>query len=110
MSTESDAEKWDRRRRNLAGLIGYKGTTPSAVSKQAGYSVNTLSKFLRGETKTLSWDTLERICDVLDLPSPAILDTDNPFSQAKLRLYQIINEMSDDQAAEELRRLQDLRS
>lgn len=68
-------------------------------------SVNTLAKFLRGETKSISWDTLERFCEVLEIPNAAILDSDNPFSDAKFRLFDLINKMSEDEAKEELDRL-----
>ncbi|MBD8875418.1 helix-turn-helix domain-containing protein [Roseibium polysiphoniae] len=104
MSDEDNADLWNRRRKNLRALIAYKGTNSSQVCKAANLSVNTLSKFMRGETHTLRWETLERICKILEIPNAAILDSDNPFSESKTRLYELIEKMTDEQAEAELER------
>lgn len=105
MSSKPSGDLWDRRRRNLRALIAYKGTNPSAVSKAADLSINTLSKFLRGETHTLRWETLERICGSLNISNVAILDSSNPLSDSKMRLYDLIDKMSEEEAAREVSRL-----
>ncbi|MDX5595633.1 MULTISPECIES: helix-turn-helix domain-containing protein [Stappiaceae] len=94
----NEEDLWDRRRRNLAAIIAYKRMTPKEVSEKAGYSINTVSKFLRADTKSLRWSTLEAICSVIGLPSAQILDSDNPLSTAKAELYELINGMSEDEA------------
>ncbi|MBD8894024.1 helix-turn-helix domain-containing protein [Roseibium litorale] len=109
MTLDSDQAIWDRRRKNLRALIAYKGTNPSQVSKQAELSVNTVSKFLRGETRTLTWENLERICKVLSIPNAAILDNKNPFSESKIKLYELIETMTDDEAEAELNRIHEMR-
>ena len=105
MSEDTQKALWDRRRKNLRALIAYKGTNPSKVSKEANLSVNTLSKFLRGETHTVRWETLESICEILDISNAAILDSPNPLSDAKMKLYALVDKMSDEQAEAELNRL-----
>lgn len=105
MSTDDTNELWDRRRRNLRALIAYKNTRPSAVSKAADLSVNTLSKFLRGETHTLRWESLEKVCTVLGISNAAILDSSNPLSDAKMKLFALVEKMTEEQAEAELNRL-----
>lgn len=100
-------EIWDKRRRNLKALIATKDTTATQLARDAGLSINTLRKFLTGETKMMQWSTIEAICKALELPTPQILDADNPFSSAKSELYERIFEMSDQDAESLLERLAD---
>lgn len=85
--------------------MAVKGLKASPVAEAADLGVNTLSKFLRGDTKNMRWDTLEAVCKVIGISNPAVLDADNPFSDTKNKLYALIEEMSDEQAEEELARL-----
>jgi DNA-binding Xre family transcriptional regulator len=89
---------WERRRKNLKALIAYKDTNPARVAEQAGLSVNSIGKFIRGDTHTMKQETLDKICQVLDISNPAILDSANPLSAAKDALYARIAEMSDSEA------------
>lgn len=98
-------EIWEKRRRNLRAILAVKGLRASAVSKRASLGPNTLGKFLRGETKSLRWATLETICNEIGIANAAVLDADNPFSDTKNRLYELIEAMSDEQAEKELQRL-----
>ena len=90
---------WDLRRRNLKVLMTLKGFTASSLAEASGKSVNTVGKFLRGESKTMRWDTLDVICKTLELNSPAVLDAENPFSDTKNQLYDAIHAMTDEEAA-----------
>lgn len=96
---------WDKRRRNLSALMAIKGIKGSQAARMAGLSVNTINKFLRGETHSLRWDSLEQVCKVLGLNNPVVLDADNPFSDTKNKLYELIDKMSEDEAQAELDRL-----
>lgn len=98
MADQTDHDLWNRRRSNLRALIAYQSKNPSGVSKSASLSVNTLGKFLRGETHTLSWQNLEKVCKVLGIPNSAILDSENPFCESKTRLYGLIETMSEREA------------
>ena len=91
-------DKWDIRRRNLKVLIAVRDTNPTQLAKDAGLSVNSITKFLRKETKALRGDTLDKICAALGLNSPTILDSDNPFSDAKNKLYEVVDAMSEQEA------------
>ena len=107
MTADESGDIWDRRRRNLRALIAYKGTKPSIISREAKLSVNTLSKFLTGETRSLRWESLERVCNALDIPNIYILDSKNPLSESRASLYQMIEKMSDDEAEKALQWLKD---
>ena len=96
---------WELRRRNLRAIIAVKERNASEVAVAAGLAVNTLRKFLRGDTSKIRADTLERICSELGLANSLVLDAENPFSTTKNELYELIDGMTDDQAAEELDRL-----
>ena len=94
----SDTEMWERRRKNLKAVLAFKDRVAAQVSIEAGFSKNTIGKFTRGETYSLNWNTLEAICKVLDLPSAAVLDSENPLTTPKIELYGILKEISDDEA------------
>ena len=86
---------WERRRKNLRAVLAYKGSTATAASKQSGLSINTVSKFIRGETFSVRQDTLDKLCAVAGLSNSAMLATDNPLSANKNRLFEIIANLSD---------------
>lgn len=91
---------WELRRRNLNVLMTLKGHNKSTLAKASNKSINTIGKFLRGESKTMRWDTLDAVCKTLGLDSPAVLDSENPFSDTKNQLYELIRAMSDTEASE----------
>lgn len=103
-------DKWAKRRRNLKALMAIKDKKPSPLAVEAGMSVNTLNKFLRGESKTMRWSTLENVCTALGLPNATILDADNPFSDSKSELYEIINDLSEEDAKQLLSHVKSLSS
>lgn len=96
--TQTELERWDLRRRNLSAIIAFKRTNAKQVSEKAGLSLNTVSKFVRGETHTLRWSTMEQVCKVLGLPNASILDEDNPLSSTKIKLYEYIEGLTEDEA------------
>lgn len=98
---------WDKRRRNLKAIIAVQGTNPTRVADAAKLSVNTLSKFLRGETKHMRSNSLEAVCKALGISNIAVLDADNPFSNTKNKLYELIEHMSEEEAAEHLKHIQE---
>jgi DNA-binding Xre family transcriptional regulator len=89
---------WERRRKNLRALIAYKDTNPARVADEAGLSVNSIGKFIRGDTHTMKQETLDKVCKALGIANPAILDSENPLSTAKDALYARVAEMSDAEA------------
>ncbi|UTS79631.1 hypothetical protein [Phaeobacter piscinae] len=95
---------WDKRRANLGALIGYKGKKAAQICADAGIAPNTLGKFMRGESKTLSQKSLEEILRVLG-SNLAALDSNNPLSNTKTELFKLIDGMSEEEALKELDRL-----
>lgn len=96
---------WDKRRRNLAAWMAAHGHNGAQVARDADLSVNTVNKFLKGENHTLRWSTLEKICEVVGINNIAVLDSDNPFSGPKNKLYALIEAMTEEEAEKELARL-----
>lgn len=96
---------WEKRRRNLRALLAHKGLNATQVAKLAEVAPNSVGKFLRGDNKTMNGDTLERVLAAADIPSVSVLDADNPFSDAKAQLFKLIDDMSEAEAEQELKRL-----
>lgn len=101
----ADKELWERRRRNLRALIATKQTNATQIATDAKLSKNTLRKFLSGETISMKWDTLEKVCKALDIRTPMVLDADNPFAESKEQLYKMVFDMSDEEAKKLLEEL-----
>ncbi len=59
--------------------------TPYWLSKQTGISPNNISKICNGETSTIRFDTIEKLCKTLNCSINDIFDTDDPL------LKQLIN-------------------
>ncbi len=95
---------WEKRRANLGALMGAKRMKAAQVCQAAKVSPNTLGKFMRGESKTLSQKSLEAILAVLESNLMAI-DSNNPLSNAKTELFKIIEGMSEEEARQELERI-----
>ena len=89
---------WDKRRENMRAIIAYKGLTGTEVARRARVSLNTVTKFMRGESASLSAEALARICQVLEIHSELVLDLDEPLRSSKIELYRMINEMSEEDA------------
>ncbi len=96
---------WEKRRRNLKVLMAINNTNATRVALESDLSVNTINKFLNGQTKSMRWETLDKVCKTLGVQNPQVLDADNPFSEAKNELYALIEAMTDEQAEAELKRL-----
>ena len=52
--------------------------TPYWLSKQTGISPNNIGKICNGETVNIRFDTLEKICKVLDCTPNDIIVSDDP--------------------------------
>ncbi len=105
MRSHTSDDIWDRRRRNLRAVIAWQGTNPSRICQDANLSVNTLNKFLRGDTRTMRWESLERICAALEISNTAVLDSQNPWSENRKQLHALVEAMSEDEARDALNRL-----
>lgn len=63
-------------------ILAEKGKTPYWLSKQTGISPNNICKICNGETKNIRFDTIEKICKVLECtPNDLITSTDPHFNK-----------------------------
>ena len=62
--------------------------TPYWLGKQTGISQNNIGKICNGETSTIRFDTIEKICKALNCSINDIFETNDPQMQ-RLLAYQI---------------------
>lgn len=73
-------------------ILKKKGLTPYWLGKQTGISQNNILKICNGETSTIRFDTLEKICKALDCTPNEIIVSDDPQMKRLLLYYYKINE------------------
>ena len=71
--------------------------TPYWLSKQTGISQNNTLKICNGETATIRFDTIEKICKVLNCTPNDIIVSDDPQMKRLLTYAHNINDKSDTQ-------------
>lgn len=59
-------------------ILEQQNKTPYWLGKQTGISPNNIGKICNGETSTIRFDTLEKICIVLNCSINDLFTTDNP--------------------------------
>ena len=59
-------------------ILEEKGKTPYWLGKQTGISQNNIGKICNGETATIRFDTIEKICISLECTPNDIFQSDNP--------------------------------
>lgn len=64
-------------------ILEYKGKTPYWLSKQTGISPNNIGKICNGETNTIRFDTLEKICEALDCSIEELFESENNYKMYK---------------------------
>lgn len=69
-------------------ILQKQGKTPYWLGKQTGISQNNIGKICNGETSTIRFDTIEKICKALDVSINDIFTTDDPQLKRLLR-YQM---------------------
>ena len=73
-------------------ILESKGKTPYWLGKQTGISQNNIGKICNGETSTIRFDTLEKICDALDCSIEELFSSDNDKrKQQMLERFQASN-------------------
>lgn len=68
-------------------ILEQQGKTPYWLGKQTGISQNNIGKICNGETSTIRFDTIEKICKTLNCSINDIFETDDPQLK-RLLLYQ----------------------
>ena len=59
-------------------ILEEQGKTPYWLGKQTGISQNNIGKICNGETSTIRFDTIEKICKALNCSVNDIFETDDP--------------------------------
>ena len=74
-------------RLNIRKLLDEKGKSQYWLSKQTGISQNNILKICNGETSTIRFDTIEKICKALECSINDLFESDDPQMQ-RLLAYQ----------------------
>ena len=77
-------------------ILEEQGKTPYWLGKQTGISPNNIGKICNGETATIRFDTLEKICKALNCSINDIFTTDDPQMQRLLIYRSKLNEILGD--------------
>lgn len=64
-----------------------KGKTAYWLSKQTGISPNNIGKICNGETGTIRFDTIEKICKTLECTPNDLIVSDDPQMKRLLAYY-----------------------
>lgn len=62
-------------------ILQEQGKTPYWLGKQTGISQNNIGKICNGETSTIRFNTIEKICKSLNCSVNDIFDSDDPQMQ-----------------------------
>ena len=72
-------------------ILEEQGKTPYWLGKQTGISQNNILKICNGETSTIRFDTLEKICKALNCSINDLFTTNDPQMQRLLAYAYKIN-------------------
>ena len=75
-------------------ILEEQGKTPYWLGKQTGISQNNILKICNGETSTIRFDTLEKICKALNCSINDLFTTNDPQMQRILAYASKINELN----------------
>lgn len=65
-------------RLKIKQILQEKNKTAYWLSKQTGISANNIGKICNGETTNIRFDTMEKICKVLNCTPNELMETDDP--------------------------------
>ena len=75
-------------------ILKEKNLTPYWLGKQTGISQNNILKICNGETSTIRFDTLEKICKALNCSINDLFTTNDQTMQRLLTYASKINELN----------------
>lgn len=73
-------------------ILKQQGKTPYWLGKQTGISQNNIGKICNGETSTIRFDTIEKICKALNCSINDIFHSDDPQLNRLLFYSSILSE------------------
>ena len=76
-------------------ILEEKNLTPYWLGKQTGISQNNILKICNGETSTIRFDTIEKICTTLDCSISDLFTSDDPKMKRLLAYAEIKINKSD---------------
>ena len=79
-------------------ILEKKGLTPYWLGKQTGISQNNILKICNGETSTIRFDTIEKICKALECSINDLFESDDPQMNRLLSYASKINELNKDKS------------
>lgn len=71
----------------IGRILEKQGKTPYWLGKQTGISQNNILKICNGETSTIRFDTLEKICKTLNCSINDLFDAENDPQMQRLLTY-----------------------
>lgn len=77
-------------------LLSEKNRTAYWLSKQTGISPNNIGKICNGETSTIRFDTIEKICKVLECSINDLFESDDPKMQRLLYYDSFLSKQESD--------------
>lgn len=77
-------------------ILKERGRTPYWLGKQTGISQNNIGKICNGETSTIRFETLEKICKALNCSINDLFITDDPQMQRLLMYASEFKNISND--------------
>ena len=75
-------------------ILKEQGKTPYWLGKQTGISQNNILKIYNGETSTIRFDTLEKICKALNCSINDLFTTNDPTMKRLLLYAYKLNEIN----------------
>lgn len=79
----------------ISEILAQQGKTPYWLGKQTGISQNNIGKICNGETSTIRFSTLEKICIALNCSINDLFQTDDPQMKRLLFYTLKLNETTE---------------
>lgn len=81
-------------------ILKQQGKTPYWLGKQTGISQNNIGKICNGETSTIRFDTIEKICKALNCSINDLFVTDDPQMKRLLAYASELNKLQNKSGTE----------
>lgn len=79
----------------LQEILDSKNISVYSLSKQIGVTQNNLGKLIKGETTSIKYDILEKLCNILDITPNDIFEVE-PSTDIEIKTYKILNKIKDE--------------